>query len=117
MSTPEEMLDNRFSTELEWSDPWPAVGPEGNTLDTRVTLRATVHDCVNISRAAARRKGKSTMENDKRFLLDFIDSVEFVIEVLEPEWADNLYYYIGNGTYRITGKEYGGPLSFMVGQG
>jgi len=70
--TPEEMLETRMTTELEWCEPWPAVGPEGNSLDAHVKLRATVHDCINMRRAVARNSGRPTRGNDREFLLDFI---------------------------------------------
>lgn len=65
-------LENRHQVILEWGEPWPASGPEGNDLDAHVTLRATVHDCINLSRAVARSKGLPTQGNDAEFLLDFI---------------------------------------------
>jgi len=72
MTTLEQMLEARLTTELEWCEPWPAVGPEGNTLDAHVKIRATVHDCINMARSVARHHGKPTMGNDREFLLDFI---------------------------------------------
>jgi len=80
--TLEQLLENRLTAELEWFEPWPAVGPEGNSLYANITLRATVHDCVNMARAIAKERGKSTMGNDREFLLDFI-AVNFAHEVLE----------------------------------
>jgi len=68
----EQMLEARMTTELEWCELWPSAGPEGNSLDANVKLRATVHDCINLARAVARHNRKPTMGNDREFLLDFI---------------------------------------------
>ena len=70
--TLEEMLENRHTTLLEWGEPWPATGPEGNDLSAHITLRATVHDCVNLRRHIAMLHGDPTMGNDDGFLADFI---------------------------------------------
>ena len=66
------VIETRLEIELEWCEPWPSTGPEGNALDAHVKLRATVHDCVNMARHIAKAHGESTMGNDKDFLLDFI---------------------------------------------
>ena len=66
------MLENRFTTMLEWIEPWPARGPEGNLLDANVVLSATVHDCINLSRASAFSAGRSTTGKDIEHLQDFI---------------------------------------------
>lgn len=51
--TPEELLEGRHEIKLEWAEPWPACGPEGNDLDAHITISATVHDCVNTARLIA----------------------------------------------------------------
>jgi hypothetical protein len=38
---------------LRWFEPRPALAAQGETIDARVELRASVHDCVNLARAAA----------------------------------------------------------------
>ena len=68
----EALLEARHETYLEWGEPHPACGPEGNKLDAHVTLRATVHDCINMARRMAKAHNKPTMGNDYEFLLDFI---------------------------------------------
>ena len=70
--TTEEMLEQRHTLKLVWVEPWKACGPEGNELDAHIELRATVHDCVNMSRAAAKQAGRPTMGEDARHLLDFM---------------------------------------------
>jgi hypothetical protein len=66
------LLESRHETMLQWLEPWPACGPEGNDLDAYITLRATVHDCINMQRRAAKDAGHPTMGEDEKHLLDFI---------------------------------------------
>lgn len=70
--TTEEMLEQRHTLKLLWVEPWKACGPEGNELDAHLELRATIHDCINMSRAAAKQAGRPTMGEDERHLLDFM---------------------------------------------
>lgn len=67
-----EMLEQRHALKLLWVEPWQACGPEGNPLDAHIELRATVHDCINMSRAAAKQAGRPTMGDDRNHLLDFM---------------------------------------------
>ena len=67
-----EMLEQRHTLKLLWVEPWKACGPEGNELNAHLELRATVHDCINMSRAAEKQAGRATMGEDARHLLDFI---------------------------------------------
>ena len=66
------VLESRHETMLEWWEPWPACGPEGNDLDAHIAHRATVHDCINLQRLASKQMGRSTMGEDERHLLDFM---------------------------------------------
>lgn len=66
------LLEARHTKFLQWCEPWPACGPEGNQLDAHIILRATIHDCINMQRLVARSCGRSTMGNDGPHLLDFI---------------------------------------------
>lgn len=66
------LLESRHTAMLEWVEPWPACGPEGNTLDAYITLRASVHDCINLQRAADRQSGRPTMGDDARRLDEFM---------------------------------------------
>lgn len=70
--TTTEMLEGRHTVKLGWVEPWQACGPEGNTLYAHIELRATVHDCINLARAASKNKGLPTMGDDENHLLDFI---------------------------------------------
>jgi len=45
-----QLLENRHTTMLQWHEPWPACGSQGNDLDAHATLEATVHDCINMAR-------------------------------------------------------------------
>lgn len=67
-----DILESRHETMLEWCEPWPACGPEGNGLDAHIILRATVHDCINMQRLASKNRGGPTMGEDERHLLDFM---------------------------------------------
>lgn len=66
------LLERRHEVVLQWYEPYPACGPEGNDLDAHVTLRASVHDCINMQRLVARSLGRPTMGDDENHLLDFI---------------------------------------------
>lgn len=70
--TTAEMLEGRHELYLEWCEPFRARGPEGNELDARIVLKATIHDCINMQRAAMKQNGFPTMGNDERFMLDFM---------------------------------------------
>lgn len=82
--TTEQLLENRHQARLEWVEPWPAVGPQGNTLTAHVTLSATVHDCVNLQRSAAKSTGHPTLGNDARFLEEFM-AVHWAVHVAEEK--------------------------------
>ena len=66
------LLESRHETMLQWCEPWPACGPEGNDLDAHVILRACVHDCINMQRILAKAAGRPTMGDDENHLLDFM---------------------------------------------
>ena len=67
-----DLLESQHETLLQWCEPWPARGAEGNDLVAHITLRATVHDCINMQRRAAKAAGRPTIGNDGNHLLDFI---------------------------------------------
>jgi hypothetical protein len=66
------LLESRHETMLQWCEPWPACGPQGNDLDAHIILRATVHDCINMQRRVAKAAGRPTMGDDGNHLLDFM---------------------------------------------
>jgi len=66
------LLESRHETMLQWCEPWPACGPEGNDLDAHIILRATIHDCINLQRLAAKAAGRPTMGDDGNHLIDFM---------------------------------------------
>lgn len=70
--TTEQLLERRHEIRLLWVEPWKACGPEGNEVNAHIELRATVNDCINMSRAAAKQAGHPTMGDDERHLLDFM---------------------------------------------
>lgn len=47
-----EMLEQRHTLFLEWSEPREARSADGVSLEAHLTCRATVHDCVNMARLA-----------------------------------------------------------------
>lgn len=70
--TTDEMLERRHELKLVWAEPWKACGPEGNELNAHIELRATVHDCINLSRLVAKAAGRETAGNDADHLEEFI---------------------------------------------
>ena len=66
------LLESRHGKSLTWVEPWPACGPEGNELDAHVALKATVHDCINLQRMAAKEAGRPTMGGDAEHLIAFM---------------------------------------------
>jgi hypothetical protein len=66
------LLESRHETMLQWCEPRPACGPEGNDLDAHIILRATVHDCINLQRLSAKAAGRPTMGDDGNHLFDFM---------------------------------------------
>ena len=83
--TTEEMLEQRHTLRLLWAEPWQACGPEGNELNAHLELRATVHDCINMSRAAAKQAGRPTMGKDEQHLLDFM-----AVHRATPDLSNNI---------------------------
>ena len=67
-----ELLKLRHTAMLEWVEPWPACGPQGNTLDAHITLRATVHDCINLQRGAEKHAGHPAVGDDAHLLEEFM---------------------------------------------
>lgn len=70
--TADEMLEQRHSLKLIWAEPWQARGPDGAELSAHLELRATVHDCINMQRAAAKPSGLTESSDDETYLLDFM---------------------------------------------
>lgn len=70
--TLDRLLEDRHLVLLEWSEPWPALGPEGNELTACVTYRATVHDCINMARLVAKQRGWPIVGNDAEHLFEFM---------------------------------------------
>ena len=57
---------------VEWVEPWPSCGPEGDVISGHVTISCTVHDAINMQRSAAKQLGQPTMGRDAEHLADFI---------------------------------------------
>jgi len=66
------LLESRHETMIQWCEPWPACGPDGNDLRADVILRASVHDCINMQRRVAKAAGRPTIGDDANHLIDFI---------------------------------------------
>ena len=70
--TVEEMLEKRHTLKLLWMEPWQACGPNGVELTAHIELRATVNDCINMSRVVSKASGFPTDGDDANHLLYFI---------------------------------------------
>lgn len=70
--TLEQMIEYPHAITLEWYEPWPARDRQGNEFVASVALRATVHDCIGMSRAYAKRHGHPTDGPEIAYLADFI---------------------------------------------
>lgn len=94
----ENLLERRMEARVEWMDPWPACGPDGNTLTAHVTISCTVHDAINLQRSVEKQAGRDTMGRDAEHLADFIavhwakpvDGVAFVKLPEEPAWQSTV---------------------------
>ena len=93
--TIDEMLEARHTTWLQWCEPWPAVGPEGNELHANIVMQATVHDCINLSRKVSQAAGRPTQGDDANHLLDFI-AVHWakLVESLAPSTSATKPYLV-----------------------
>lgn len=67
-----DLLENRHDTWLEWEEIRQACGPEGNPVVVVITIRTTVHNCVNLQRQAVKEKGINPMMEDQCRLQEFI---------------------------------------------
>ena len=67
----DKLLESRHTEMIEWFEPWQACGPDGNRVDAHITLRASVHDCINLQRECDRQKGEVATDDAER-LKDFI---------------------------------------------
>jgi len=61
------LLKDRHRIHLQWVEPWPGTSKDGNRVDCHITLRASVHDCINYHR----KPGQPKM-TDADVLQDFI---------------------------------------------
>ena len=68
-----EMLEKRHEVYLEWHEPRPGISSDGNEVHANVTLSATVHDCINMSRAVFKHNNLKINREDIIYLLDFFD--------------------------------------------
>jgi hypothetical protein len=84
--TIDELIENRLTAMLEWPEPWPAIGPDGNDVSAHITLRATVNDCINLSRSAAKAGGRPTSGNDADLLQEFMAVHWATIDVVRDQF-------------------------------
>ncbi len=68
----EDALENRHTLMVEWCEPFPACGPEGNDLDAYITKKASVHDCINMHRYIEKTNGGKTEGRDGDRLAEFM---------------------------------------------
>lgn len=67
------LLNNRHKWYLKWDEPYPAISKDGNSVDAHVTLCASIHDCINMSRLSAQSHITYANEiSDKDLLIHFI---------------------------------------------
>jgi len=64
-------LENRHTTILQWDEPRRGKDAQGNEVTAHVTMRATVHDCINMARFAEDFAGP-TNTNEAELLNNFI---------------------------------------------
>ena len=69
--TLEEMLENKYTTKLEWMEPWPATRSDGMDVEAHVILRATVQCCINLQRSAAKAAIGRLDATDEQLLMEF----------------------------------------------
>ncbi len=67
------LLSHRHLFWVEWGEPVPCCGPEGNDLTGNQVVRMSIHDAINAQRYIAREEGKDTMGQDAEFLQSFIN--------------------------------------------
>lgn len=84
-----ELLEDRHEAILEWQEPWPACGPDGNDVEAYITIRASVNDCINLRRKSVKAAGGSTMGNDLSHLADFISN-NWARVVERDKWCKKL---------------------------
>lgn len=65
------LLENKHTTALEWCEPWQGVSEDLQTKTAHVRLRASVSDCILISRHYVKGIEKPQLD-DEEHLLDFI---------------------------------------------
>ena len=70
--TLQEMVDNKHTVKLHWSEPWTATDQQGNEFTAVVELHATVSDCIGIARTCAKSRGRPTGRPEVTYLDDFI---------------------------------------------
>jgi len=67
-----DILKDRHKVKLKWVEPWPACHPDGSELHANIELRASAHDCINMSRLVAKSHNLSTFGDDARHLDEFM---------------------------------------------
>ena len=82
-----ELLKSRHDTYLEWVEPWPASGPDGKDVSADITIKASVHDCINLRRWHYKLPGGPTLD-EHELLADFM-SVYWAQVVAAPNQNQN----------------------------
>jgi hypothetical protein len=65
-------LEHRHNWFVEWEEPWPGLGPEGNKLDCFVTNRMSVHDAINFQRFVYKENKSGIILTDLDLFKDFV---------------------------------------------
>lgn len=66
------LLENKHNIYLYWDEPRPSCNPEGYDLTACITLKATVHDCINMQRLMAKNQGRPANGSDGNLLKEFM---------------------------------------------
>lgn len=67
-----DAVNRRHEVRLQWLEPWPGVDVEGKEVTAHILLQATVHDCINLQRAALRGRKNTVIISDEDLLINFV---------------------------------------------
>lgn len=67
-----QLVEQRHTVKLRWSEPWAACDSSGNKISADVEHQATVHHCINMQRLVAFNAGRQIRGNDEELLGDFM---------------------------------------------
>ena len=68
---PKVLLEKRHDWSFRWHEPWPAKSADGGDLSAHIVLRASIHDCINMTRLVWEAGGHPHFGMDEELMLDF----------------------------------------------